>query len=621
MSTATARLIGHLRQWIVGRRAGSPRVAARFLPYLRRRRMQLGIATACAFGYALTRLLEPWPIKLIFDSVLLDHPLPGLVARYLAPVAGSRLGLLNALVAAIVLLAVTRGILYYHREVRLSQAGQRVVADVRRDLYNHLQRLSLNFHAGRKSGDLLMRLSGDILMLREMLVALLQTVVSELFMLLGMIVVMLLMDWQLSLVGFMVMPPLFFFTRYYGRPMKQVARKQRKREGSLAAMAAEALAAIKVVQAFVREKFETDRFQMQNQTSLRAGLKAARLEAKLNYAVEFSLAAATAAVLALGVRKVLQASLTPGDLLVFAAYLRAFYRPLRRLSRVTEQLARSAAAGERILEIADTRPAVFDLPGAVEAPPFRGAVSFEAVAFRYPPGDRAVLRDVSLRIRPGERVAVVGRIGSGKSTLVSLIPRFHDPTPGRILIDGHDVREFTLASLRRQVSLVLQEPMLFATTIAENIAYGKPDATPEEIARAAELAGIHRFVGALPGGYETVLGERGATLSAGQRQCIAIARAIVKDTPIVILDEPTAALDRTSAALVMDALRRLMEGRTVILVSHDWSAIERVDRVVMLADGRISDQGSYQEMLARWNHRHVDTHVGDPARGETADGR
>jgi len=460
----------------------------------------------------------------------------------------------------------------------------------------HLQRLSLRFHDRSQTGDMVMRLTHDIAMLRQLLVAVLLAVSSEAIFLLSMIVVLFLMNWQLAAVATVVVPILFFLARSYRGKIKEAAHKQRKREGRLASTIQETISAIKVVQGFAREKYEAARFEQQNRRSLRAGLRASRLEAQMNQRVGLSLAVSIGAVLALGVNKVLTGVLTPGDLLVFMDYVRGFYRPLRRLSRTTERGAKATACGERVLEILETRPDVHDQPGAIPAPQFRGEIVFENVTFGYSEG-LPVLKDINLHIHPGERIAIVGPTGAGKSTLVSLIPRFYDPTEGRVLIDGRDIREYKMGSLRKQISLVLQEPMLFGTTIHENIAYAMPDAPMDKIIKAAQHANIHDFIVSLPNGYETIVAERGATLSGGQRQCIAIARALLRRTPIVILDEPTVGLDAQSEALVLEALSYLMEGRTVLMIAHQFRTVHDADRIIVLEGERIVEEGKHAQLM------------------------
>jgi ABC-type multidrug transport system fused ATPase/permease subunit len=565
--------------------------AAKLLPLVQRRKAQLLIAFACGLGYALIGLLEPWLLKLILDNVVLGKPLP----RFLQPLfddpAALRLQLLNVLVIVLVLVAAVRGVFYYYQQLLSARVGQQTAANLRLALYSHLQRLSLSFHTRRRTGDILTRLTNDIRQLRDIFIALPLSIASEFFMVAGMAIIMFALDWSLTLVALLVLPSMALLLAAYQRPMKQAIREQREREGHLATIAAEVLGAIRVVQGFRREPYEIERFGSQNKRSVRVGLKAARLEAKLRWLAEVAVAVVTALVLAVATRRVLRGDISPGDLLVFVAYLRTFNRPLRRISRMAERGARGAASAERVLELLAVEPGVADRPGAVRAPRARHELAFDNVSFQHRRGV-PVLSRISLRIRQGERIALVGPTGAGKSTLVSLIARFFDPTEGSVTIDGRDLREFTLDSVRRQVAFVFQEPVLFAATIAENIGYGKPEATRAEIEAAAQGAGIDEIIRALPEGYETVIGERGETLSGGQRQCVSIARALITDAPIVVLDEPTTGLDPQSALLVLQALERLMQGRTVITITHQIQNIQGADRILLLENGRIREVGA-----------------------------
>ncbi len=422
------------RRWLRQGR-GFMRMARRFTPYVRRRKVPLSVALGATVGHTFVSLLEPWPMKLIFDNVLLDRPLPSLLAPALAPVAGDNFHLLYVLVGAVILIAVLRGILYYYRELLTAMVGQQVVAEIRLDLYSHIQRLSFSFHDRRRTGDILTRLTSDIRMLRNVLIALPLTIGGDLFLVLAMCLVMFLMDWRLALIALAVFPGLALVVRLYQGPMKRAIRSQREHEGHLATIASEALGAIKVVQGFTREKEEIDRFGARNRRSLRSGLRAARLEAKYNWLAQLVVGIATAAVLIVAVQRVLSGALTPGDLLVFVFYLRTFYRPLRRISRTAERTARGTACGERVLEILEIESTVQDLPQAVPVRRIRGEIEYDGVSFSYTKGG-AVLSDINLRIARGERVAIVGPSGAGKTTLISLIPRFYDPTRGRIRIDG-----------------------------------------------------------------------------------------------------------------------------------------------------------------------------------------
>lgn len=594
-----------LQQWQAFRH-----MALRFTPYMRQQAGKLALALVCAHGYMLLRILEPWPMKLIFDNVLFDHPLSPLLATILPHGAENRLLLLNILVVAIIIIAIIQGLLYFYQQLLIAKAGQQTVAALRLELYSHMQRLSFSFHDRRRTGDLLVRLTNDIRTVRDILTATPLDGLGQSLLMVSMVIIMFTMDWRLTLITLTVLPCITLLLRTYQRPMKQAIRKQRKREGQLATLAAEVLGAIKVVQGFSREQYEVERFGSQNQSGLRSGLRAARLEAKFRWAAELAVAVVTASLLSVAVRRILAGTLSPGDLLVFLSYLRSFNRPLRHISRTVEQVAQGTTAGERILEMLEEKPTIHDLPGAVVAPRLRGEIRYEAVSFAYRKR-RPVLTDITLQIRPGERVAIVGPTGSGKTTLVSLLPRFYDPVYGQIHIDGKDTREFTLASLRQNISLVFQEPILFATTICENIGYGKPGATMEEIVRAAEQVGIHPIIAALPDGYETVIGERGGTLSGGQRQCVAIARAIIKDAPVVILDEPTTGLDNQSATLVMNALQRLMEGRTVLMISHHLHTVRHMDRVVVLNHGHLVEAGLPSTLLVEGGLYHALSQAGE----------
>jgi ATP-binding cassette subfamily B protein/subfamily B ATP-binding cassette protein MsbA len=564
-------------------------MARRLYPYIRKQKGRLIMALIFGLGYTVAGIVQPWTMKLILDNVVLQQPLPGFLEMVLPSPAVDRIPLLNILVIAVILLAGARGLLYYYQKLLAARVGQQATADIRLHLYSHLQHLSFTFHDRRRTGDLLTRLTSDTRFLREIFVSLPLSISSELFLVAGMLVVMLLMDWSLTLIALTVLPAIALVLRVYQRPMKQAIRRQRDREGDIATIASEALGAIKVVQGFRREDHEVGRFTVENKRSLRTGMKAARLEAKLRWLAELTVAVVTAVVLAVAVRRVMAGGLSPGDLIVFVSYLRTFNRPLRRISSMAERAARGTAAGDRILEMLELEPTVKDLPGARRAPRLRGEIVFESVFFKHRKGPM-VLKGLDLRIRPGEKVALVGPTGCGKTTMASLIPRFYDPLRGTIQIDGVDIRDMKLASLRDQIALVFQEPVLFATTVAENISYGKPGAGEEDIVHAAKEAGIHHVMASLSEGYQTVLGERGGTLSGGQRQCVSIARAMIKDAPIVILDEPTTGLDEDSSKMVVGALDRLMEGRTVIMITHRRETLRGMDRVLVLEDGRVREE-------------------------------
>ncbi len=563
-------------------------MGSHFLPHIKKQSRVLVLSLLAGSGFTLVGMLEPWPLKMIFDNVFSSEPLPG----WLSFLPSDPFALLNVLILAIILIAVIRGLFYYYQQLLTSRAGQQIVTGVRLDLYSHLQGLSFSFHDRRRTGDMLSRLTTDIRMLRELLISLPLTFTSELLLMVAMLMVMALMDWKLTLLSLCVFPLLMILIKKYRHPMKLAMKQQREREGNLTTIATEVLGAIKVVQGFHQEESEVGRFGSQNKDSLRSGLKATRLEAKLKWASDLSVALVTALVLGVAGRRVLFGDLSPGDLLVFAFYLRTFNRPLRRLSKITEQMARGTASGERILELLHIEPEIRDLPYAKRAKKFCGDIRFEDVSLHYF-HKKPVLNNISLTIRAGEKVALVGPTGSGKSSLASLLPRFYEPSAGQVLIDGQEIKNYTIKSLRSQIAVVFQEPILFATTIAENIAYGRPGATIDEIVNAAKRAKIHSIIEGLPEGYDTVIGERGGTLSGGQRQCVSIARALIKDAPIVILDEPTSGVDMPSAILVMEAIKELMQGRTILLISHQEQTLQDVDRVIKLRKGEIVDDSSF----------------------------
>ncbi len=570
--------------------------AVRFRGDLLPHRRALSIALLAAIVYAATRLLEPWPIKIIFDSVLLGLP----VALPLEPLerllAGDPARILFAAVVAILGLAVLRGFAYYQQSTRTSAVGQDVVMGIRRRLFAHLQRLSMGFHDRASTGDLLTRLTGDINMLRELLVASLLSAVSETVLLVGFVIVMFAMDARLALLAILVVPVILVMVSVYSGRIRDAATKQRRREGELAGRLQQVLAGMHVVQLFAREGDEEERLRRLNKRSLKSGLKATRLEAQLNRAVELAIAGATAVVLWFGALQVLDGALTPGELIVFVAYTQGFYRPLRRLSRITERASKASSCMDRVLEVLGRTPDVRG--GSRQAPAFQGDIRLESITFGYQK-DRPVLEGLDLHVRPGQTVALVGATGAGKSTLLGLVPRLYDPTAGHVLIDGADIRDLTLKSLRDQISVVPQDGVLFGGDFLENIRYGRPDATEQDVVAAARDAFIHDVIEATPDAYATIIGERGVTLSGGQRQRLAIARAIVKDAPIVLLDEPATGLDVEAEELVMAALDRLLANRTAIVVAHRLATVERADVICVLHEGRIAEQGSHAELLAR----------------------
>jgi ATP-binding cassette subfamily B protein len=572
------------------------RILQRFAPQIWKQKGLLLVAFLGLLAEIVLHLLEPFPLKLIFDYILVPGsppkhpPLPGLTT--LDPAL-----LLTLLTIGLVAIAALRAGAAYFSVVGMSLAATNVLTGARGELYSHLQRLPLSFHQQAKGGDLITRVTSDIERLREVTVMAVMPLVAHSLTLVGMVSVMVWINWELALIAIAAFPLFIFSTVRLTYKIRTVVRAQRKREGAMAATAAESISAIKVVQALSLQTMLETTFSSYNYKSLQDSAAAQRLSAGLERMVEFLVGIVTALVIWRGVVLVQSQVLTPGDLLVFINYLRIAFKPMRQLAKYVGQIAKASASAERILDVLETVPEVRDLRGAIAAPAFQGAVQFKDVNFAYEPG-KGILRHLNFSVQPGQKVALVGPSGGGKSTLVSLLLRLYDPSEGQILVDGHDLRQFKLDSLRGQISIVLQESVLFAASVRDNIAYGCLGASDQEIEAAARLANAHEFILALPQGYDTILGERGATLSGGQRQRIAIARAAIRQAAILILDEPTTGLDNENSHSVNAALERLTQGRTTFFISHNLKAVEQADLILYLENGRIVEQGSHRELLA-----------------------
>jgi subfamily B ATP-binding cassette protein MsbA len=509
---------------------------------------------------------------------------------------GDALAVLNVAAAAVIAIAVIGAISSFTEKYLSTTVAKRVGYQLRHMLYHHVQRLSLSFYEQRKTGDMVVRLTSDIDATEDLISSAALGIALNLLTLTGMMAVMFYLDWRFSLIGLSVAPFLFVLVYRLTRGIKKATRAVKRKESELASVVQESIASVRVVKAFAREDFEEHRLDQQSQESVALSLRARSMKARLPPLVDGLVAIGTCLVLWFGVRFVLEGSLTAGALLVFILYLGKMYKPMKDLAKTADTWSKAAVGFERIAEILNIERQVRDYPSARPAPRLTGAIKFSHVQFGYAP-EQTVLRDVTFAVEPGQRAALVGLTGSGKSTLIGLIPRLYDTSAGCISIDGHDVRSFTLESLRSQVSFVLQEAVLFHTTVAENIAYGKPGATREEIIRAATLANADEFIERLPKGYDTLVGERGETLSGGQRQRIAIARAIIRDASILLLDEPSAALDPQSEELVFKGLDRLLEGRTSITIAHRLATVRRADVIFVLDNGIISERGTHDELL------------------------
>lgn len=562
------------------------RVQRYFLPYVKPHTAALVGGLLLGALAALSEILRPWPLQIVFDHVLVpgrsahgpfDQALQGVSAPML--VGGAAL--------AIVLLSALGGLAVYGQTLLLSGVGQRVVARIRRDLFRHLMRLPFLYHARQRHGDLLMRLTGDIVLVRELLVGSLLDACAALLLLVGTLGMMLWLDLRLTLISLAITPVVAILGTILGERIRRVVWKTREKEGGLAARAGESLSMITVLQAFGATDRACDRFERDNRSGLRSGLKASRLEAVLTRSLDLITSVGLGVTLAVGAWSVRSGALSPGQLLVFLAYQRNLYRPIRQLARLAARTAKSSACGERIVEILETTPDVTDPADARPCPSLRGEIRFEGVTVQYPRGDVA-LTGIDLSIPAGSTVIIRGESGAGKTTLISLLPRLLDPTEGRVRMDGIDVREVQLDSLRRQVAMVFQDSVLLGVSVRDNILLGNPDAAPEEVEEAAHRAGVLRFTRGLPEGLDTVISERGATLSGGQRQRVALARAALRGSPILALDEPFAYLDGANRAHVIQALREVARGRTVIMATHDEDGGLEADIEVVLAGGRLN---------------------------------
>ena len=547
---------------------------------------------------AMVLLVIPWPLKFVIDSVISQKPLPVWLAGFLPDPLGHRVALLDVLGIVMLLFAVADSALAYAGGRLLLRVGQRAVFDIRRSLFAHLQRLSLAFHRRQKSGDLMARLGGDIQTLQDFVVSVGTGLFAHLLTIVGMAGIMLAIDWRYALVVIASVPLLLVITQRHTRRLKQAFRLARRKEGELWSMAQESIAGIPVVQAYGRESFEENRFRERAERSLDAALEANELQMRFTPLVGGLVAAAVGIAVWYGASQVLAGRITTGELLVFLAYLRGMAAPLRQFAKMAGTVSKATVAAERLGDIFAEEPDIRDAPNAVPLPSCTGALEFRSVSFGYQTGE-PVLKDISFCVDSGRTVALVGTTGAGKSTLVSLIPRFHDPVEGRVLLDGRDLRDLKVASVRDQIALVLQEPLLFHGTIWENIAYGRAGAGREEAIAAALAVGLHDLIGGLRDGYDTLVGERGASLSGGQRQCVSIARAMLRDAPIVILDEPTSGLDTFSERRVLEALNRLTTGRTTMVIAHRLATIAAADRILVLEHGCIIQDGTHEQLLAQ----------------------
>ena len=546
------------------------------LPYKRR----LFEAIICIIIAAGANLYLPWIIKDMIDKVLAEKDMM----------------MLNVISAGIIITFLIRGIFYYGQSYLVSFVGERVIIDVREILFKKFQRLPLSYFDRHQTGEIMSYITNDVAALQNALVDRLIELVTETSIFIGSLVMMFLLDWQLSLLTLITVPLVGEAMKIFGRKMKSSGAVIQERLADITALMQESISAARVVKSFVREDFEIDRFTKQNDLNFRAQMKSVQIQSLLTPTVEFLAAVAVTVIVWFGGYEVVNGNITAGALVAFLTYAVNLANPVKRISRVYGTIQKAMAGADRVFAIMDMPEAISDKPEAKPIPAVKGRVEFDDVTFGYKE-DVPALQNISFSAEPGQMIAFVGPSGAGKSTVANLIPRFYDVTGGAIRIDGQDVRDVTMSSLREQIGIVPQETMLFSTTVRENIRYGRLDASDEEIIQAAKDANAHDFIMQLPEGYDTKIGERGMNLSGGQRQRIAIARAILKDPQLLILDEATSALDTESEKIVQAALDRLMVGRTSFVIAHRLSTIFNADQIYVIEKGRIREHGTHEELL------------------------
>ena len=566
---------------------------------LRPHRRALWLGLLAIAGESVADLAAPWPLKIVIDNVLTHKGAHGWLYDLITRTVGTdgQQILMLACISVLVIAALDAVCTYAEKYITTS-VGQWVTHDLRRTLYAQVQRLSLAYHDQSQTGDLISRVTSDIDSIQSFIVSGLLSILVDVITLIGMIGVLLWIDPQLTLIALAVVPVLFTIVYTYTRRVKKASREVRKQEGRMISVVQEVLSSIRVVKAFSREDYEINRLEGESLETVEASLKARALKAKLVPLVGIVTAVGTALVLYFGANKAMDTNLTPGSIVLFLSYIGMMYKPMQDISKIMDSYSKADIGYERIKEVISNKDELCDQPGAKDLPKLKGDIEFEHVDFWYSE-DQPVLKDVNIHVTPGTMVALVGPTGSGKTTIVNLLARFYDPVHGRVTVDGFDIKAVKQASLRNQISFVLQDTVLFSGTIWDNIAYGRPEATHAEIVKAAEAANAMEFIDKLPDRFGAVVGERGLTLSGGQRQRIAIARAIVRNSPILVMDEPTSGLDAESEQLVFDALDRLMQGKTSIVIAHRLSTVRSAACIYVVKDGGIVESGTHDELLQR----------------------
>jgi ABC-type multidrug transport system fused ATPase/permease subunit len=543
-------------------------------------------------------LFSPWPLKIIIDNVVGGHKLPHALGDFVKPLMehGSKMQVAEFAALAFVLIAVLGAVANYIDNYYTESVGQRVAHDLRMRTYHHLQRLSLSYYDSHQTGALLSTITTDIQTIQGFASSSTLNILVDLLTIVSMLSLMFWLNWDFTLIALAVTPFLLFFISRFKKAVKKATHEVRKEQAEIVAVVEQGLQSVQVIKAFGRQDLEQEELKEVSNATVNAALSARRVKSLLSPIVTVTVALCTAVVLWRGASLILAGAMTVGALTVYLSYLTKFFKPVKDLATTTNAIAQAAVGVDRLQAILETDTILPEREDAAEPGSLKGDIIFDHVAFSY--NDAPVLTDVSFRIEPGQMVGIVGPTGGGKSTIVSLIPRFYDPTNGVVKIDGRDVRDYKVNPLREQIGYVLQDPVLFRGTILENIAFGRPNATRDEIVEAARLANADEFIGRMPKGYDSMVGERGSTLSGGQRQRIGIARVMVRNSPILLLDEPTAALDSESEKLVIEALERLMKGRTVIMIAHRLSTVRDADKIIVIGGGMVAESGTHGELMA-----------------------
>ncbi len=575
---------------------GLRRVIGHFGSHLRPYRTKLVLSMLALLGVSSMTILRPWPLKLVIDYLLNpDRQVTNM--PFLAPLSNWD-PLSVALFAAVAVLAIAavNGFLGYSQELLSKTVGHGVMASIRLQLFSHIQRLPQSYHDYRETGELMTRLTGDISLLQNLLVETFVNLASQLIIILGMLVIVFFIDWQLALLILAVMPLFIFASFGFSRRIKSAASKQRENFGKMVSSMEETLAGISQVKVFTQEKQRDKIISKSVNRDFKAGLKTTRLAANYARIVELITALGTGLVLFVGVRKALNGTISPGDLIIFLSYLRGIYRPIRSISKLSARIAKAIVRGEKVMEILEIMPEVTDREEAISARDVVGDIRFDKVDFAYT-NDDLVLRELSCTIPPNKTTVLIGPTGAGKSTIAKLLLRLYEPSGGTIYIDGRDISEYRIQSLRKRINSLTQEVFLFRTSLKENIAFGKRHATRDEIEQAARLVGADGFIRKFPDGYDTQIGEGGLTLSGGQRQRISFARAALRNSPIMIFDEPATGLDVHAEKEAREALRALKPGRTLLIITHRLNFLELADWAIFIRDGKLVEEGDPLELL------------------------